>query len=67
MNSSGGTIPRSGWSQRISASTPRSSGLELDHRLVVEPELVVLERALQVRLQLEAGQRGVVHRGLEER
>ena len=41
------------------------AALELDHRLVVEAELLVLERALQVGLEFQALQRGVVHRGLE--
>ena len=67
MNSSGCTIPRSGWIHRIRASTPViRPDLELDHGLVVQDELLVLERALQVGLQLQAPQRGVVHRGLED-
>ena len=40
--------------------------IQLDHRLVVQDELVVLERALQVGLQLQAPQRGVVHLRLED-
>ena len=39
---------------------------ELDHRLVVELELVVVERALQVGLELEPADRGLVHLGLED-
>ena len=42
------------------------AALELDHRLIEEPELVVLQRALQRGLQLQPLQRGVVHRGLEQ-
>ena len=49
--------------QGLDARDP--SRLELDHGLVVQDELVVLERTLQVGLQLEAAQRGVVHLGLE--
>ena len=50
-NSSGGTRPRSGWCQRSSASNPivRSS-LEIDQRLVVQLELVALDRMAQVAL-----------------
>ena len=39
--------------------------LQLDHRLVVQDELVVLQCSLQVRLQLEPLERRVVHRRLE--
>ena len=50
--------------QGLHAGDP--SRLELDHRLVMEDELLVLERALEVGLQFKAAQRGVVHRGLED-
>ena len=43
-----------------------ATALELDHRLVVQPVLLVFDRALQVRLELQALERGVVHRGLED-
>ena len=51
MNSSGGTSPRSGSSQRTSASTPatRAGVLEVEHRLVVQDELLALDRAAQPR------------------
>ena len=39
---------------------------ELDHRLVVQDELAVVDGALQVRLELEALERRVVHRGFED-
>ena len=39
--------------------------LEAHHRLVVQLELVVGDRALEVGLQLEAGEHDLVHRGLE--
>ncbi len=67
MKSSGGTMPRTGWIQRIRASTPEMLPLvQLDDRLVVQDELAVLQRALQVGLQLQALQGRVVHRGLED-
>ena len=48
MNFAGGMSPRSGWRQRISASTPTiSSGLEIDFRLVVQHELPSFEGAAQ--------------------
>ena len=50
--------------QRFDAGDP--ARVQLDHRLVVQDELVVLERALQVGLQLQAPQRGVVHLGFED-
>ena len=41
------------------------AGLQDDDRLVVQDELVAVDRSLQVGLQLEAAQRGVVHRRFE--
>ena len=49
MNSPGASRPRSGCCQRTSASTPTiAAGREVDDRLVVQPQLVVLERAAQL-------------------
>ena len=54
MNASGCTMPRVGCFQRSSASTPSTRArLELEDRLVHEEELVALERAAQVELELE--------------
>jgi hypothetical protein len=41
------------------------SGGELDHRLVVQDELAVVDGALEIGLELQALQGGVVHRGFE--
>ena len=41
------------------------SGRELDHRLVVQDELAVVDGALEIGLELQALQGGVVHRGFE--
>ena len=57
------TRPRSGWRQRSSASTPETGRrARRDDRLVVQLELVVGDRALQVGAQLEAGEHALVHR-----
>ena len=49
MNSAGGSSPRSGWFQRTSASKPMTRPVaQLDDRLVVQHELVAVERAVQV-------------------
>ena len=62
MNSAGASRPRVGCSQRTSASTPVIvAAREVDHRLVVDDELVVLERVLEVHEQLEAVVRRVDH------
>ena len=54
MNSSGGTVPRSGWFQRSNASKPHDvDRIDRHDRLVVQHELVVLERDVQV--AFEAG------------
>ena len=53
---------------------PADQGLEpidlparqMDHRLVVEDELLVVDGSLQVRLQLQPPQRRVVHLGFED-
>ncbi len=54
MNASGGTSPRVGCCQRTSASNPTIGvGREVDERLVVEPQLVALERPPQVVLEVD--------------
>ena len=60
-------MPRSGWRQRSSASKPAiEPSLEPHDRLVVQLELAGVDRALEVRAQLEAGEHVGVHRGLEQ-
>ena len=67
MNSIGGTSPRSGWRQRTSASKPTIRlGRELDDRLVVELELLLLDRRPELRLHLEAAPRPDPHRRVED-
>ena len=66
MNDSGGTRPRVGCCQRTSASSPTIRlGREVDDRLVVEPQLVALERAAEVVLELDPLHRRRAHRRLE--
>ena len=50
--------------QRLDAGD--ASAVELDHRLVVQDELAVLDRPLEVGLQLESLQRRLVHGRLED-
>ncbi len=67
MNSSGEISPRSGWRQRSSASKPHDLAVGEPHdRLVVQLQLARVDRALQVRAQLEPSEHVRVHRGLEQ-
>ena len=66
MNWSGGIIPRSGWRQRSSASTPRDAAVvDPDDRLVVQLQLLGRYRALEVGAKLEPGEHALVHLRLE--
>ena len=68
MNSAGDTRPRSGCCQRSSASAPQDrAAREVDLRLVVQLELVALERAAQLASRAAARARvRCVHLGGEE-
>ena len=68
MNSPGATMPRSGWSQRTSASTPaRRPVFERDDRLVDEAQLAELDGALELRPELVALADRGVHARVEDR
>ena len=59
MKSAGEIMPRSGWCQRISASAADQRALpDVDLRLVVERELVAVERLAQHDLELHALEAG---------
>ena len=67
MNSSGEIRPRSGCSQRTSASVETgSAGGEVDHRLVPGLELAAVERAAQLGLGAHAGHGLRAHRLVEQ-
>jgi hypothetical protein len=51
MKSSGCTTPRTGWRQRIRASTPLG---EIERGLVDEEELVLLQGFAEIHLELHA-------------
>ena len=66
MKSSGETMPRLGCAQRISASTPTTSPVcDGDDRLVVQQELVAVQRVPQRELGLHPAPDRVVHRAVE--
>ena len=67
MNDPGGTRPRSGCSQRTSASKPSMrASAERDQRLVVQAQLVALDAAAQRGLEREAVADVLAHRLVEE-
>ena len=66
MNSTGETMPRVGWCQRISASKPiRLWSAALIKRLIVEPELLEDQRLAQILLEPEPVLGLVLHVGAE--
>ncbi len=66
-NSIGGTRPRSGCSQRISASNPNSVPVvEVDHRLVVHAHLAALDGAVQLVAGAQVVDRAVVFARVEQ-
>ena len=66
MNSAGGVIVPSGRFQRTSASKPHAlARLQLDDRLVVDAELLALERAPELRFEREPLDRRRMHRRIE--
>ena len=67
MNASGGTRPRVGCCHRTSASNPTTVPSASDHdRLVMDAELVAIERAAEVVLEVEPLERLIAHRRLEQ-
>ena len=60
--------PRPGWFQRTSASTETVLPVdEVDDRLVLDDELALLDRALELGLEAVAADDRVAHRGREDR
>ena len=67
MNTAGGTMPLTGWHQRASASKPvMTLRLQVDERLVVQLELVALDRVAKVHFELAPVVEIRVHRAIVE-